>query len=94
MRLGFSLLTALALVATATQAVAADVAIRERTRATARAPGVTVVVDELFLRSGGCPRNPNCIAPRILPVVGNFQARAVALTPITVPVDPRFAHQY
>lgn len=93
-------LTCLALLA-ATAAPAADLAVRRETvrtrtveRLPPRAKRVAVVVDDLFLRSGGCPRNSRCIAPRILPIEGFGNARVAAYRQILVPVDPRFADRY
>ena len=45
----------------------------------------TAMVDELFLASK-CPRNKDCIAPRVAPVT---HARGVVYRAIPVPVDPR-----
>ena len=90
-------LAVLALACSASAASAADLPYRERAAAgpiAVERPGVRVVVDDLFLRSDGYPRNPDCIAPRILPVVGHGAARAKTYVEVTVPVDPRFAHRY
>ncbi len=72
-------LLALAMVGATGAARAADYAER---------PRVAVTVDELFLRAGGCPRNPNCIAPRVLPITGR-DARGEGLATITVPAPPQ-----
>lgn len=55
---------------------------------------VVVQVDELYLRSGGCPQARHCIPPRVLPIVGHGLARAAVYVPVAIPVDPRFAHRY
>ncbi len=90
-------LAVLALACSVGAVAAADMPYRERAAAgpvAVERPGVRVVVDDLFLRSDGCPRNPDCIAPRILPVVGHGAARAKTYVEITVPVDPRFSNRY
>lgn len=47
---------------------------------------VTVLVDQLFLGSNGCPRRRDCIAPRVLPVE---HSRGVGYVAVPIPVDPR-----
>lgn len=54
---------------------------------------VSVVVDQLSL-ANGCPDDPRCIAPRVLPIVGFGDARERVYESVAIPVDPRFANRY
>jgi len=96
MRAGLLSLTVLGILA-AVPSAAADLGVREtmvRRVDPAAGKSVRVVVDDLFLRSRFCPESPNCVAPRVLPIVGHGAVRERVYTTIAIPVDPRFAHRY
>lgn len=58
-----------------------------------RGPDRTVVtVDEIFLVYGRCSRDPDCIAPRVLPILADGQR--ANYVKVSIPVDPRFADRY
>lgn len=53
---------------------------------------VAVVVDELFLSRRRCQRDPDCIAPRVLPILDG--GRRGTYVSVAIPVDPRFVDRY
>lgn len=53
---------------------------------------VEVVVDELFLLRRRCERDPDCIAPRVLPILEG--GRRGTYVSVAIPVDPRFMDRY
>lgn len=56
------------------------------------APRVGVVVDELFLLRRRCQRDPDCIAPRVLPIIDG--GRRGTYVSVAIPIDPRFVDRY
>lgn len=88
MRIGLVLPISAALVTLATPSFAADPAFGAAIHSSDRVvEGVDVMVDELFLRSGGCPTNPRCIAPRVLPIASSFWTTRVGV-PVLVTLPP------
>ena len=51
-----------------------------------------VVVDELFLLRRRCQRDPDCIAPRVLPIIPD--GRRSTYVSVAIPIDPRFVDRY
>lgn len=75
----------------ATTGSAAD--LRESVVATGNGvPRIEVTVDELFLLRQRCQRDPDCIAPRVLPILEG--ARRSTYVSVAIPIDPRFIDRY
>ena len=74
----------------ATNARAAD--LRGAVEVRDDAPRIGVVVDELFLLRRRCQRDPDCIAPRVLPIIDG--GRRGTYVSVAIPVDPRFVDRY
>lgn len=88
------MILALAGLGIAQTAVAADLRETrgERQEAEYGPNGLVVEVDDLYVRYRRCARDPDCISPRVLPILSD--GRRGTYTTVTIPIDPKFADRY